>query len=173
MHSSASIRVPSILSVTICIVMDSFRKITHATLWCSTSCDWNKAKYDTQHGLWLWDPEYHSFDNMAQSAKCPAELHRGDIRSSRRPLQPCADSLSCSRCLLQSCTDVSVAPKYNYPWSQISYHLESATITAGDFQDIWESLCIIWEYFAQHMGGQQVSGMTLQPRHRQPGCLVG
>jgi hypothetical protein len=75
--------------------------------------------------------------------------------------------------LPQTCAEVSAAPKFDYPISHISWHLECTSITAGALRSTWECSCRVWEHFAQLQGGLGASRITWEHRWGLQECLGG
>jgi len=88
-------------------------------------------------------------------------------------LQRLCRGLSCSRSLLQTCAEVSGAPKFDHSNSQILKHPECTSITAGDYWNAWDCSCRVWEHIAKLQGGLGASGRTWKHWWGLPECLGG
>ena len=91
-------------------------------------------------------------------SKSPAELHSG---------------LSSSCSLPQTCPEVSAAPRFHYCISQISWHPECTSITAGVFRSTWDCSCRVWEHFAYLQGGLGAYKSIYKHWWGRPECLGG
>jgi len=156
-----------------CMYIDRPWWILHAILQCTKSCDWNKDKYDTWNGFWIWNPKNNCCDNMAPSSQWPAELCRGLTSSSRSILLPCTEGLRCSRGLLKTSTVVSAALISDCHRSQILQYSECTSWNTAAFQPTWEIYCSIKGYFALLQGGLGASGVSQEYWWGQSECLEG
>lgn len=104
------------------------------------------------------------------------QVHRSVEQWSRLLSKPPADQRSGSSCswsLLRICAEVSGAPKLDYSISQILYHRECASITAGTFRSNWEYSCRVWEHIAWRQGCLGASRGTWKYWCGHPECFGG
>jgi len=79
----------------------------------------------------------------------------------------------CSWSLLQTCAEVSAAPKFDYLIGQILGNPECSFITPGACRSSWKCSCRVWEYFAELQEGLGASGSTWKCWWGWPECLRG
>jgi len=86
--SSDCTRVSSAGRLTIWIFIESLRRIIHAILWYSKSCDYNQDEYDRWNAMWLRNPKNHCCESPAptlpQSCKEVSAACKVSWRSAQR-----------------------------------------------------------------------------------------